>query len=287
VPILTTAGTLNNTLYPAPALTTYVQNQGAVDVGIFWHPGLPWHIAGHKYFDKMGMVFEPLTHFDTQLASQDLLFAAVYDPAGSGKALVPAIPIHLPFNQNLLGRFGFRAESDKNHVEVGYQGGWELKALENVTSNLGVCPAVTVTLCLETLEAKPTFLATSVGQTRDRRERHGPYIDMDWTWPLVWKLGFRTQESFSYFGPAHFDNAIDTLYRNDVIETLNFQLFSNLSFGPSLERFDYENKVEHVHLRTWSPTFKVSYSFDWLEGSKRGKSLRYSPTASAAGGGQE
>jgi len=106
-------------------------------------------------------------------------------------------------------------------------------------------------------------------------------MDMDWSWPLIWRLSFRTQESFAYYLPAHFDNAIDTLYRNDVIETLNFKLFANLNFGPSLERFDYENKFEHVHLRTWSPTFKVTYSFDWLEGSRGGKSLRY---PSSAGG---
>jgi hypothetical protein len=282
VPILTSSGTLVNSLAPAPALTTYMQNQGATDLGIFWHPGTPWHLSPHKYFTKFGFVFEPLTHFDTQLASQNLIFPPVPDPAGNGKILVPEIPINLPFNQNWLGRFAFRGESDKNHLEIGYQGGWELKTLETLGSNLGPCPPpLNVTLCVESWELQSTFVPGSISQTRDRRERNGPYMDMDWNWPLIWRLSFRTQESFAYYFPSHFDNAIDTLYRNDLIETLNFKLFPNLNFGPSLERFDYENKFEHVHLRTWSPSFKMTYSFDWLEGSRRGKSLRY---PSSAGG---
>ena len=284
VPILTSTGTLNNVLYPAPALTTFSKNQFATDSGVFWHPGWLWRPAGHKYFDKIGIVFEPL-HFDTQIARQSFDLAAVYDPAGTGNILIPAISLPLARVRNILQRIAFRTESDKNHLEVGYQGGWERNALESLTTNLGTCPALIITLCLETQELQPGFLVSSISQSLGTRERHGPYADLDWTWPLIWRLGFRTQESFAYYGPAHLDSAIDTLYRNDVTETLNFQLFPNLNIGPSLERFDYENKIEHVHLRTWSPSFKLTYSFDWLEGSKIGKSLRYSPT-SASGGSQ-
>jgi hypothetical protein len=180
VPILS-AGTLVNTLAPAPALTTYLQNQGAIDLGIFWHPGAPWHLSPHKYFTKFGFVFEPLTHFDTQLASQDLIFPPVPDPTGSGKILVPEIPIDLPFNQNWLGRFGFRGESNKSHLEIGYQGGWELKALETVSSNLGSCPPVSITLCVQSWELQPAFVPGSISQARDRRQRTAP----TWTWTGV------------------------------------------------------------------------------------------------------
>jgi hypothetical protein len=281
VPIAAATGTLNNVLYPAPALTTYSKNQFGADLGFYWHPGLLWRPTGHKYFDKVGLVLEPL-HFDTQIAAESLPFAAVYDPTGSGNALIPAISVPLPRNRNILQRIAFRTESDKNHFEAGYQGGWERGALESLTTNLGICPALIITLCLETQELQPGFLANSVSETQATRERHGPYADLDWTLPLLWKLGFRIQDSFDYYGPAHLDNAIDTLYRNDATETLNFKLLPNLNIGPSLERFDYENKIERVHLRTWSPSIKLTYSFDWLEGGNWKKSLRYSSSAGGA-----
>jgi len=271
VPILNSSGMLSDVLYQAPALTTYSKNLSAVDAGFFLHPG------GHKYFDKLGVVLEPI-HFDTQVAKQELLFPAAYDPAGSGNVLVPAVPLHLPRNRNLLSRLAFRSESDTNHFELGYQIGEEFNALDSLTSNIGTCPALILTLCLETQEAQAGFSASSVTLGKANRERNGPYADMDWTWPLIWRLSFRTQESFSYFAPAHSDNPVDTLYRNDVTETLSFKVLPNLSIGPSLERFDYENKIEHVHLRTWSPTFQITYSFDVLRGSKWSKSWQYSPS---------
>jgi hypothetical protein len=282
VPIATPTGSLSNVLYPAPALRTYSKNQFALDPGIFWHQGWPWHPAGHKYFDKLGVVFEP-AHFDTQIAAQDLVLAAVYNSTGTGALEIPAIVLGLPRTHNIFQRLGFRAESDKNHFEAGYQGGFERNALESLSTNIGTCPALIITLCLETQELQPGFLANSIRQTTGTRERHGPYMDLDWTWPLMWRLAFRTQDSFAYFGPAHLDNPIDTLYRNDLTETLSYQILPNLNIGPSLERFDYENKIERVHLRTWSPSIKLTYSFDVLEGSRRTKSLRYSPASSAAG----
>jgi hypothetical protein len=100
-------------------------------------------------------------------------------------------------------------------------------------------------------------------------------------------LSFRTQESFAFYAPAHNDTAIDTFYRNDAIESLNWKLYPNLTVGPSLERFDYENKINNVHLRTWSPTFQVTYSFDLLGGSRAGKSLVYGSSANSPTGGSD
>lgn len=269
VPITGPAG-ISNVVYPAAALVSLSKNQFAVDSGFFWH-------RGHKYFDKLGLVWEPF-HFDTQIAQQDLQFAALYTPTGS--PMVPAISLPLARNRNFFQRLAYRSESDKNHFEIGYQAGWELNALESLNTNLGSCSAVTITLCLDTKEAQTGFLADSLHQVLATRTRQGPYADLDWSWPVFWKLSVRTQDSFAYYGPAHLDNAIDTLYRNDATETLNFKLLPNLTFGPALERFDYENKVERVHLSTWSPSIKLTYSFDWLEGANWKKSLR---TASSAG----
>jgi hypothetical protein len=56
----------------------------------------------------------------------------------------------------------------------------------------------------------------------------------------------------------------------------------NLTLGPGLERFDYENKVERVHFRTWSPVFNVTYSFDKYSGGDWKRSLGYSPSAAGA-----
>ncbi len=274
VPITATDGSISTATFPAPALVARSKNQGAIDAGFFWHPG------GHKYFDKLGMVLEPI-HVDSQLASQELQFPAVYDTTGN--ITIAAINLKLPPTRNILQRLAFRAESDKSHFEIGYQGGWERNALESLNDNIGSCPALNLTSCLQMQEGETGFLASSISLARATRERYGPYADLDWTWPLIWKFAFRTQDSFQYFGPSHLDNPIDTLYRNDVTETLNLKLLPNLSIGPSLERFDYENKINHVHLRTWSPSIKLTYSFDWLKAANWKKSLRYSPS----GGGGE
>jgi hypothetical protein len=266
-----------NVLYNAPALVTRSKNQGAVDSGLFLH-------GGHKYFDKLGLVLEPV-HYDSQLATQELQFGPSYT---NGVVTVPPVAIKPPQVGDFLSRLAFRSESDKNHFEAGYQGGWEFRALESVTTNVGSCPAQIITLCFDTLEAQTAFAATSLHLSLANRERHGPYADLDWSWPLLWRFSFRTQDSFAYYGPAHNDSPIDTLYRNDATQTLNFKLFPNLSIGPSLERFDYENKSvdgsQAFHLRTWSPSIKVTYSFEVLQGSHWAKSWRYSP--SGGGGGQ-
>jgi hypothetical protein len=136
------------------------------------------------------------------------------------------------------------------------------------------------------LEAQPGFATSTVRLAQANRERHGPYADLDWTWPLLWKFSFRTQDSFAAFGPAHNDSPIDTLYRNDATQTLNLKLFPNLSIGPSIERFDYENKSvagsQAFHLRSWIPSIKLTYSFDLLEGSKISKSMLQAPSSAGA-----
>jgi len=88
------------------------------------------------------------------------------------------------------------------------------------------------------------------------------YADVDWTLPLFWKWKLVTKDQGEWFGPSHNDNSTDTLYRNDWTTNLSIPIFSNLSVGPGLELFSYENKVGHTHLLRVSPMMKINYTFD-------------------------
>jgi hypothetical protein len=253
------------------------KNQGAIDAGFFLH-------RKHKYDSRWGLVYEPF-HFDTPLYRVELPVNAFYSHT-TDQLINPAFTLKLDRDHRFLQRIGFRAESSQSSVELGIEGGWEQNALQELSSNLGDCQAlatVTLSSCLKTFQQTPGFLFGSLQQTNGTRGNNGAYVNMDWSIPLIWKLSFRTEDYGEYYSPAHLDNSTDTLYRNDAKETLKFNVLPNLTLGPGLERFDYENKVERVHFRTWSPVFNVTYSFDKYSGGDWKKSLGYSPNAAGAG----
>jgi hypothetical protein len=253
------------------------KNQGAIDAGFFLH-------RKHKYDSRWGLVYEPF-HFDTPLYRVELPVNAFYSHT-TDQLINPAFTLKLDRDRRFLQRIGFRAESSQSSVELGIEGGWEQNALQELSGNLGDCHALatlTLSSCLKTFQQTPGFLFSSLQQLNGSRENNGAYVNLDWSIPLIWKLSFRTEDYGEYYSPAHLDNSTDTRYRNDAKETLKFTVLPNLTFGPGLERFDYENKVERVHFRTWSPVFNVTYSFDKYSGGDWKKSLGYSPTAAGAG----
>jgi hypothetical protein len=253
------------------------KNQGALDAGFFVH-------NHDKHDNRYGFVLEPF-HFDTPLHSVELPVNPYYSST-TDLLINPAFTLKLARNRTYFSRLAVRAESSKSSFEAGIQGGWEQNALQELTDSLGVnCLAVantTLSSCLQGVQQTPGFDYHSLRPMYGIRENNGAYVNMDWTIPVIWKLSIHTEDYGEYYRPAHLDNSTNTLYRNDAKETLKFTLLPNLTLGPGLERFDYENKIEHVHLRTWDPVFNVTYSFDKYSGGNWKKSLGYSPSASGA-----
>jgi hypothetical protein len=253
------------------------KNQGALDAGFFVH-------NHDKHDNRYGFVLEPF-HFDTPLHSVELPVNAYYSRT-TDDLINPAFTLKLARNRRYFSRLAMRAESSKSSFEAGIQGGWEQNALQELTDNLGVdCLAVastTLSSCLKGVQQTPGFDYHTLHPMYGTRENNGAYVNLDWTVPVIWKLSIHTEDYGEYYRPAHLDNSTNTLYRNDAKESLKLTLLPNLTFGPGLERFDYENKIEHIHLRTWDPVFNVTYSFDKYSGGNWGKSLGYSPNAAAA-----
>jgi len=273
VPVTTNPTAPTTVTQPALRLFQFVKNQAATDAGFFWH-------RKHKYSNRIGLVLEPF-HWDTQIERQPLLVNTLYGPDGETPS-APAIIKNLPHVYRFLGRIAFRAEGDKNYAELGYEAGRELNGLKSI----GACDptaAIPLTTCLQGLQSMQNFSLASLPIATQSRERNGIYANVDWTTPLFWKFSLHSQDFLEYYGPAHLDNSTDTKYRNDATETLAWQALPNLSIGPSLERFDYENKVNFVHFRTWTPGISVTYSFDVYRGGSWMKSLKYGPNASGAG----
>jgi hypothetical protein len=66
--------------------------------------------------------------------------------------------------------------------------------------------------------------------------------------------------------------------------TVPIPVFSDISVQPGFELFEYENKIGHTHLQTFSPVMKITFSFDRYSGGKWGKVLRYNPETAADSG---
>jgi 5'-nucleotidase, C-terminal domain len=253
------------------------KNQGAIDAGFFVH-------NHDKHDNRYGFILEPF-HFDSPLHSVDLPVNAYYSRT-TDQLINPAFTLGFARNRRYLSRLALRAESSKSSFEAGIQGGWEQNALQQLTDNVGIncleAGNVNLSSCLKGVQQTMGFDYHSLHPLYGTRENSGAYVNLDWTVPLIWKLSVHTEDYGEYYRPAHLDNSTNTLYRNDSKETLKFTVLPNLTFGPGLERFDYENKIEHVHLRTWDPVFNVTYSFDKYAAGSWNKSLGYSPNAAAA-----
>jgi len=251
------------------------KDQALLDTGFFWHG-----LGRNKYYPQQGIVFEPF-HFDTPLIEEQLSINSHYN-SSTGVLDRPAFQVPLQRTRMYLGRLGYRFQNKGNSFEVGYEGGWETNALEKLTFMAGGKPAEcdltakqTLTTCLT---GQPiTLQPGTIHQVRDTRTRDGYYVDLDWTLPLFWRLSFVALDQGEYFREDHLDNSSDTLYRNLASGTVRIPIWPNLSIAPGLERIDYENKLNHTHLATWSPVLKLVYNLDHYSGGDWGKAMRFKP----------
>ena len=265
-----------NIVVPTLPVLSRSKNQVVVDAGFFLHPVHP-----HKSDPRWGFVLQPF-RFDTQLHEEAVQVDAHYDSLGNLDRKAFKVPLER--TRLFLSRVGVRYENAKSHFELGYEGGWETNALDRLTFDSSACDltaAQSLEQCLTNQGA--SIDPATIQQIRETRRRHGMYADVDWTLPLFWKWKLVTKDQGEWFGPSHNDNSTDTLYRNDWTTNLSIPIFSNLSVGPGLELFSYENKVGHTHLLRVSPMMKINYTFDKYSGGKWKKSLAYKP----GGGGDE
>jgi 2',3'-cyclic-nucleotide 2'-phosphodiesterase (5'-nucleotidase family) len=275
----TTAIGSNNTIVSAPPNVSVSKNRAVIDAGFFWHA-----FTTHKYYPKLGFILQPF-RFDTQLVENALEVKAHFDPSTVTETQ-PSFKLPLERTRNFLARGGLRAENAESHVEVGVESGWQVNALQSLIFNTGTCgleagSANTLTSCLSS--QKVPFDPATIRQNRNTRSLKATYADFDWTVPLPSKFSVELQDEGELFGPANGDNSTDTLYRNDAILKTSLPIFANLKLEPGIERFDYENKENHIHLGTWAPILKLTFNFDKYSGGKWGKSIRYQPLPSNSG----
>jgi hypothetical protein len=255
-----------------PRTESQSRNQFALDGGTYWHP---W--SSDKQLPQVSSVFAG--HFETQVAN----------PL-TNISLSPLPP--LIFKQGrtrlLLGRTGLRFQDRKSFVEAGLEGGATLNAIQEfrvLTAAGG--PLVTCTLqasqslskCLNTFnQNNPQTLITSqskVSVVRKVQQRYGAYWNMGLAVPINPTISYNFQESSDYFFNTSGDNSADTRYRHQLVNSLKFLVFPNLSFEPTYTIFLYENKVDHHSLVQQQYTVKVNYSFDWSNWHESTQQLRY------------
>jgi hypothetical protein len=264
-----------STVVPSLPNASRSKDQALIDTGFFWHG-----LGRNKYYPEQGIVFEPF-HFDTPLVEDALLINSHYN-SSTGVLDRPAFKVPLERTRMYLARVGYRFQNKNNSFEAGYEGGWEANALEKLTFQAAGQPAecdLTAGRTLATcLTAQPTTIQPgTIRQIRATRTRNGVYANLDWTLPLFWRMSFVALAQGEYFREDHLDNSSDTLYRNLASGTVRISIWPNFSVAPGLERLDYENKLNHTHLRTWSPVLKLIYNFDQYSGGSWARATRFKP----------
>ena len=263
-----------NLVVPSLPNVSRSKNDALLDAGFFWHG-----IGHNKFFPQSGLVIEPF-HFDTQLFESALAINSHYNSSGALDRGAFTVPLER--TRMFLGRLGYRVQNKNYSFEAGYEGGWEANALEKLIFQVGNSMAEcdlnskqTLTTCLsgQPISIKPG----TIHQVRGTRGRNGFYASMDWTLPLMRKMSFVAQGGGEYFFEGPLDNSSDTLYRNLMSGTIRIPILPNLSIAPGLERLDYENKLNHTHLATWSPIFKLVYSFDEYSGGSWIRAVSFKP----------
>lgn len=175
----------------------------------------------------------------------------------------------------LLGRTGLRWQNRKSYVEGGLEGGQTLNAIRRF--DVVPSPGATTVSCL--LEASlsltkcinsynkinpgtPITPKSHVAVLRSPQDRYGAYWNMGVSVPLYPTVSYNFQETSDYFFLSGGDNSADTRFRHQLIHSLKFNVFPNLSFEPTYTMFFYENKLDYHSLFQQQYTIKINYSFD-------------------------
>lgn len=180
-----------------------------------------------------------------------------------------------------------RFQDRKSFVEVGLEGGKTLNAIEEflVTSADGpVVPCFleasqSLTKCLNTFNktnpSTPVTPASTVDVLRNSQARYGAYWNIGLTVPINSTMSYNFQNASDYFFLSSGDNSADTRFRHQLVHTLKFTVFPNLSFEPTYTIFLYENKLDYHFLLQQQYAVKINYSFDWSNWHESKQQLRY------------
>lgn len=261
-----------------PRSETQSRNQFAVDGGTYLHP---W--ATNKQLPQWSAVVAG--HFETSVANPltNINLNAVPPSASPSTLIFPQGRTRL-----LLGRTGARFQDRKSYIEAGLEGGETLNAIEQfhvLTAPGG--PAVTCFLqasvslskCLNTFNQNnpltPVTPNSNVSVIRRHQERYGVYWSIGLTVPVNPTISYNFQDSSDYFFNSPLDNSADTRFRHQLVNSLKFTVFPNLSFEPTYTIFLYENKLDYHFLLQQQYTVKINYSFDWSNWHESKQQLRY------------
>jgi hypothetical protein len=193
----------------------------------------------------------------------------------------------------LLGRNGLRWQNRKSYVEGGLEGGQTRNAIREydiLTAAGGPvvpCPlkaSESLTKCINAFNIPgnnqpsppvPITQSSTVTLMRSPQDRYGAYWNMGLTVPFDPKISFVFQDTSDYFFLSRGDNSADTRFRHQLVNTMKFNVFPNLSFEPTYSVFFYENKLDYHFLLQQQLSVKINYSFDWSNWHERKQQFRY------------
>ncbi len=257
-----------------PRSETQSRNLLAFDGGTYFHL-YPW--SGKK-LPQLSLVLSG--HFETQVASP---FATVSVGAGS-----PPLLFDQGRTMLLLGRPGIRWENRKSYIEAGLEGGQTLNAIRQF--NVLVAPggpsvacrleaSSTLTSCISAFNSAnpstPVTASSTVNVLRSAQDRYGAYLNMGVTVPINDTISYNFTDSSDYFFLSHGDNSADTRFRHQLVHTLKFMVFPNLSFEPTYTLFFYENKLDYNFLFQQQYAVKINYSFNFSSPHEAKRQFKY------------
>jgi hypothetical protein len=257
-----------------PASVSQSMNRLSGEIGVYWHPQ-------HERIQIQSWL---------SLVMAARTEAAIVDPEQLFKASNPSVsqspfPVRAEFPRTwlTLGRTGLRGEKNKSFFEVGLEGGEAFGAFSDFrffdpVSNtfLLECPLIArVSLGSCVQNSKNLIPGAKFVVSQTDRSRYGFYGK----WRLVLPIGSKVQLQAADEGDLFFnsggDNSTDTRYRNQLTESIQFNVFPSLSFEPQYILFLYSNKVDYHFLWQQQTQIKVTWSFDLHTGTQGKREVQF------------
>jgi len=265
-----------------PRSETQSNNLFAIDGGTYLHP-LSFY-GKTKKLPQASLVLSG--HFETQVGNPIVNLNLNPIPPST---MSSTLSYFQGRTKLLLGRTGVRFQDRKSYVEAGLEGGQTLNAIRqfNVLSSAGVpvpCmleASVSLTKCINNYNmlnpAAPITPASQVTVLRSAQDRYGAYWLMGLNVPLATKVSYNFQDTSDYFFLSSGDNSTDTRFRHQLVNSVKFAVWQNLSFEPTYKIFLFENKVDYHFLFQQQYGVNITYSFDVSNKHEAGKELQYKP----------
>jgi 5'-nucleotidase, C-terminal domain len=256
--------------------------------------GFLWNLWGGRSSVRWGPVFT--FRAETQLAQPFTIFNLNTSSTDTeGRTLTDQKKISPERSVLLMGRAGLRSQNRTNAFEFGFEQGRELNVLmgyEFVTNGGTVrcIPDATTSLskCIkDAIKAGKITKDSVVLSAHQNRPRTGFYWKWNISIPFNQKLKFElTDEGDFYFADSARDILNDTRFRDISKSSLKFQVFPNLSIGPSLNLLLYQNQTgfdsnfkpiggDFLSQKTFG--FEASFSFNWFNWREPGVQIKNKP----------